>query len=250
MVYMTTTDVRLITPNWRVPEQVVAYSTVREGGVSCGSYSSLNVGDHVGDEARRVIENRKRLPYSKHLNWMKQVHGSNVARVSSTAANPLVCDGLYSEYANCFCAVMTADCIPILLTNKAGEQVAAVHAGWKGLKLEVIKNTLAQFDDAMCNIVAWIGPCISAPFYEVDNAILEQFSDYEDAFSVKPNTKYAFDLALVAERQLRSLGVEQITKADLCTYSNEHLFFSHRRSTHQGEKQCGRQVSVIGFRGS
>lgn len=250
MAYMTTNDVRLISPNWRVPEHVFAYSTVREGGVSSGPYSSMNVGDHVGDEVRRVNENRQRLPYSKRVNWMTQVHGNKVERISSTMANPLVCDGLYSDRANCFVAVMTADCIPILLTNKMGEQVAAVHAGWKGLKFEVIKNTLAQFDDAMRNIMAWIGPCISAPYYEVDDAIFEQFSDYEDAFSVKPNAKYTFDLALVAERQLRALGVEQIKKADLCTYSNEHLFFSHRRSTHQGQKQCGRQVSVIGFLGS
>lgn len=247
---MKISDFPLVFPNWRVPKHVVAYSTTREGGVSDGAFSSLNIGYHVGDEARRVEENRSRLPYSKYLHWMDQVHGNNVINLALNQSKRMVCDGLYSHQANYFCAVMTADCLPILLTNKLGDQVAAIHAGWKGLKTQVIKNAVAQFTCPKTEMVAWIGPCISEPCYEVDEVIFEQFSEYEQAFSIKPNGRYTFNLVSVAERQLQTLGIGSIVKSDLCTYSNEHVFFSHRRSTHKGEKCCGRQVSVIGIVGS
>ena len=138
--------------------------------------------------------------------------------------------------------------MPILLCDESGQEVAAVHAGWKGLETNIIKNAVGQFSCDANNIIAWIGPAISGACYEVDANLASKFRHIEGAIANSSNKgKYLLDLPLVAQIQLQKTGVENITQSNLCTYSDERRFYSHRRATHQNKRTTGRMVSVIGL---
>lgn len=235
----------LIMPKWSCPSNIVAYTTTRLGGSSTGDFVGLNVGVHVGDDLLLVKANRSLIPHSEKITWLDQVHSNRVVALPSA---DITADAAYSSSKSHFCAVMTADCVPILLCDESGEQVAAVHAGWKGLETNIIANAVGHFSCGANKLIAWIGPAISGACYEVDAQLASKFSYIDGAIANSTNRgKYLLDLPLVAQVQLQQAGVENITQSNLCTYTDEQRFYSHRRATHQNKRTTGRIVSVIGL---
>lgn len=235
----------LITPAWSCPANVVAYTTTRMGGTSIGDFAGLNVGAHVGDDLLLVKANRNLIPHSEKITWLEQVHSN---RVVSLPSADTTADASYSSSTSHFCAVMTADCVPILLCDESGQEVAAVHAGWKGLDTNIIGNAVSHFGSDAKKLIAWVGPAISGSCYEVDAQLASKFRHIDGAIANSSNRgKYLLDLPLVAQVQLQQAGVENITQSNLCTYTDEQRFYSHRRATHQNKRTTGRIVSVIGL---
>ncbi|HAX28487.1 MAG TPA: peptidoglycan editing factor PgeF, partial [Alteromonas macleodii] len=185
------------------------------------------------------------IPHSEKITWLEQVHSN---RVVSLPSADTTADASYSSSTSHFCAVMTADCVPILLCDESGQEVAAVHAGWKGLDTNIIGSAVSHFGSEAKKLIAWVGPAISGPCYEVDAQLASKFRHIDGAIANSSNRgKYLLDLPLVAQVQLQQAGVESITQSNLCTYTDEQRFYSHRRATHQNKRTTGRIVSVIGL---
>nr|WP_223858481.1 peptidoglycan editing factor PgeF [Salinimonas profundi] len=242
---MTITDSALITPRWAAPESIMAYCTTRVGGVSQGPFASLNVGLHVHDDPSLVLQNRSRLPGNDKLHWLEQVHGNDVLTLPSSQ---IKADASISRHRANWCAVMTADCVPVLICNNAGTEVAAVHAGWQGLYKNIIAKTIMAMQSPVSELMAWIGPAICQQHYQVDTQIADHFTQYKAALMKDIEAdKWRIDLPRIAALQLFSAGIANVTHAGLCTYSNNKRFFSHRRASHQQIPDTGRMVSVIGI---
>lgn len=246
---LTTTELPLIVPKWSAPPSVVAYSTTRLGGLSQGIFAGLNVGDHVGDNTKRVAHNRALLPLAENIHWLNQVH-SNVALALPNRESRG--DSSYTSSLNQACAVMTADCVPILMTDSKGETVAAIHAGLKGLQTDIIANTVERaFTRNRSEVLAWIGPHISVQHYEVSEADAASFGHVDEAVLPSENQgKVMLNLSKIATLQLIKLGVTQIEIDGRCTYADEARFYSYRRAKHQNKANCGRMVSVIAIKES
>lgn len=238
---------KLIVPEWPIPEGVAACSSTRVGGVSLDAWSSLNLGAHCGDNPDHVEENRKRMFAMGHLPskpvWLEQVHGKDVLRLTGEPYASKRADASYSNTPGTVCAVMTADCLPVLFCNRAGTEVAAAHAGWRGLCAGVLEETLASFDDAPGNIIAWLGPAIGPQAFEVGPEVREAFIEKDPqavrAFLPKGD-KYLADIYLLARQRLGNVGVTQVYGGDRCTFSEKDDFFSYRR-----DKTTGRMASFI-----
>ncbi|WP_034475237.1 peptidoglycan editing factor PgeF [Aestuariibacter salexigens] len=236
----------LITPNWPAPDNIVAYSTTRAGGASTGRYATFNLGHHVGDDPSTVAYNRSLLPHSSEINWLEQVHGTECVKLENINTSPAKADASYTQCRRVGCSVMTADCLPVLLCDKSGKVVAAVHAGWRGLAYGVIKNTVASLPVAPSSLLAWLGPCIGAEHFEVGSDVLRHFQDCSHAFVARQqNDKYLMDLHAAARVKLEACGVTDVYSYQGCTYAQEDKFFSHRRATHHAETPTGRMVTVI-----
>ena len=236
----------LIAPDWPAPASVQAYATTRQGGSSLPPWDSLNLGDHVGDEPLAVAHNRLTLtrtlglPGSAH--WLQQVHGARVADLSAgRVAAPA--DGSFSRQPGQVCVVMTADCLPVLLCDRRGRAVAALHAGWRGLAAGVLEQGVACFVEAgiaPAELMAWLGPAIGAAAYEVDEPVRRAFPDDREAFAENRRARWQLDLAGLARRRLAQAGVTACYGGQLCTFSDRRRFFSHRR-----DGICGRQAVLI-----
>lgn len=239
-------------PRWAAPARVRALSTHRTGGISRGRYDSLNLGTHVGDEAPAVQENRRRLRVSAGLPaepvWLQQVHGAEVEDLDlpkpASAGGPSPRDAALTRTMGRVCAILTADCLPILLADDDGSVVAAAHAGWRGLGLGVLGATVRALEVAPARLNAWIGPCIGAAHYEVGPevraAMLALDAQAAGAFRPTIGGKFHADLTLLARQQLQALGIVRIDAADECTYAHPARYFSHRR-----DGQTGRQATLI-----
>ncbi|MCW8107426.1 peptidoglycan editing factor PgeF [Alteromonas ponticola] len=235
-------------PDWDRPKNVTAYVSTRLNHTGYASddepYSENNIALHVDDDPEKVFDNRSLLPFSPRLCWLNQTH-SNVCvtlpYLSDTA------DASISRNRKYWCAVMTADCVPVLITNISGTEVAAVHAGWQGLSNGVIKNTLHAMESRPEDCIAWIGPAICKNCFEVDASFSNKFRQWPHTIEGRSAEKAYIDLPEIARCQLHSFGLTHITNSNLCTYENESLFFSHRRSQHKGYSATGRMVSVIGI---
>lgn len=238
---------KLIVPEWPISEGVAACSSTRIGGVSKGAWESLNLGAHCGDNADHVDENRMRmfakggLP-SKPI-WLEQVHGIDVLRLTGESYASKRADASYSNTPGTVCAVMTADCLPVLFCNRAGTEVAAAHAGWRGLCAGVLEETVACFADRPDNIIAWLGPAIGAQAFEVGPEVREAFIDKDpqavSAFQAV-GQKYMADIYQLARQRLNNVGVTQLFGGDRCTFTETGDFFSYRR-----DKTTGRMASFI-----
>lgn len=235
------------TPDWPAPSNIVAFQTTRDGGQSHGRYDSFNVGLHVDDNPTDVEANRAALPFSERITWLNQIHSDLCVDLPQSQA--VSADAAISRSSQHFCAVMTADCVPVLLTNKAGTEVAAIHAGWQGLVKGIIANTLARLASDVNETLAWIGPCISQQAYEVGDDVASQLASFESCIvpASSPN-KYLVDLPAIAKKQLQALGVPHVFGGCECTYQKADKYFSHRRAQHQGAVPTGRMVSVIGIK--
>ncbi len=213
--------------------------------MSQGNFSGLNVGMHVGDDPAHVQHNRVLLPYSEKFSWLEQVHGTECVVLENPLLTPVRADASFTREADVVCAVMTADCLPLLVCDRQATQVAAIHAGWRGLHDGVIENSIAKFDAPARDILVWLGPAISQHNFEVGDDVVNAFSQYPHAITEKPNGRFQLDLYTIARAKLATLGISQVYGGNHCTYAEEHTFFSHRRATHQGYQHTGRMVSAI-----
>lgn len=209
-------------------------------------YLGLNVGAHVGDDIISVRENRARLPHSDKITWLEQVHGNTVATLPTLSVEA---DASFSSRSAQFCAVMTADCVPVLISDNRGREVAAIHAGWKGLEATIIANAVMHFSTDPSQLIAWIGPAICGQCYEVNETLANKFSYYKNCVTPKKQAgKYLLDLPHIANQQLTHLGIKHVEQSHYCTYCRSDLFYSHRKATHSNYQATGRIVSVIGLR--
>lgn len=228
-----------LVPDWAVSSRVTAFSTTRLGGVSQPPYNSLNLGLHVNDEPAAVEENRRRLQDSFALpecpNWLNQTHSPDVIHLSgsNTATRPYNADGAWTTTVDTVVAVLTADCLPVIIANTQGAQVAVIHAGWRGLAAGILDNALAAFDSQSA-IHAWMGPAIGASAFEVGEDVLQAFVQrnvvHESAFTPRQTPgKYLADLYGLARTELSAKGNVTVTGGDYCTYSQAEWFHSYRR---------------------
>jgi hypothetical protein len=236
-----------ITPDWPAPATVRALSTSRSGGVSAGVFASLNLGTHVGDDPALVAQNRQLLQQQAQLPatpaWLNQVHGTQVLDLAHWQGELVSADASVSRQSGQVCLVMTADCLPVLFCDRQGRQVAAAHAGWRGLCDGVLEQTVATFAEP-AGVLAWLGPAIGPTAFavgaEVRAAFLAKDAAANRAFVPQGQGKYLADLYLLARMRLQAVGVTAIYGGDLCTYSADKRFFSYRR-----DGQTGRQASLI-----
>lgn len=244
----TLTPSDLITPNWPAPLNVKAIQTTRLGGVSSAPYTSLNLSDQLQDDGLKVAQNRQQLNYYVPTEpvWLKQVHGIRVINASNSLCLEEA-DASYSRDKQVVCVTMTADCLPLLLCDRAGTVVAAVHAGWRSLCAGVIEATVKSMQTIPGEILAWLGPAIGSTAFEVGEdvraAFMDQDSKAEVAF-VKHKDKWLCDLYQLAKQRLSNVGVDKIYGATVnevfCTYHDHDRFFSYRR-----DKETGRMASLI-----
>ncbi len=235
-----------IQPKWPAPEGVRALTTTRQGGVSQAPYDTLNLGDHVGDDPRAVAENRRRLREQLSLpaepRWLSQVHGCAVADAAGEGA--CEADAAIATAPGQVCAVLTADCLPVLFCDRTGTRVAAAHAGWRGLADGVLEATLVRLGVAPDEVLAWMGPAIGPAAFEVGDEVREAFIAHDpgagEAFTSAPGGKWLADLYTLARRRLGAAGVKVVYGGGLCTYSDAERFYSYRR-----DGVSGRIASLI-----
>jgi YfiH family protein len=246
---MTVSPVQLefLIPDWPAPHQVKAVATTRIGGVSTGDFAGLNLGMHVGDAPAAVTANRQLLCDHGGLPtpplWLNQVHGRTLVDTATASGTPTA-DAALTTVPRQVCAVMTADCLPLLLCNAEGTRVAAVHAGWRGLEAGIIQNALQEFQGE--DVLAWLGPAIGPLSYEIDDKVRDHFlrlntrlMDFDDAFEFSRPGHWYFNLYRTAKTILAAAGVTEIYGGDLCTLTDER-FYSYRR-----DGVTGRQATLI-----
>ncbi len=237
-----------IEPEWPAPSWVRAACTTRLGGVSRGCYAGLNLGGHVGDDTSAVSRNRailrERLSLPSEPHWLSQVHGCAVA---STAADPRGCDAdaAVASRPGDVCAVLTADCLPVLMCDRAGTRVAAVHAGWRGLADGVLEAAVSGLAVAPGEILCWLGPAIGPDAFEVGPEVRERFvreggPAANAAFRPGVGGRWLADLFLLAAQRLKAVGVRTVTGGGICTHSDPRRFFSFRR-----DGVTGRMATLI-----
>ncbi len=239
-------SVQWIRAEWPAPADIVAGTTTRIGGVSGGAYASMNLGDHVGDDPACVAENRQRFVAGCGLDaepdWLTQVHGTAV-RVAGDAA-PIEADAAIAREPGTTVAVLTADCLPILLCADSGDEIAAIHAGWRGLAAGIVGATLAHVRTPPGRLLAWFGPAISQPAFEVGGEVRAAFlagdAGAEACFLPNERGRWQADLYALTRRQLEAAGVGAVYGGDLCTVGDSERFFSYRR-----DGQCGRMATFI-----
>jgi YfiH family protein len=236
-----------LTPDWPAPPGVRALATLRAGGVSTGRYASLNLAAHVGDDAVAVAENRAQLqaavPLPSEPVWLDQVHGIRVVELESVA-RPGPADAAITRAAGRVCAVLTADCLPVLFASRDGAVVGAAHAGWRGLAAGVLEATVVALGVPATALIAWLGPAIGPRHFEVGAEVREAFlrddAGAEEAFERNLRGRFQADLTQLARRRLARCGLMGIFGGTGCTYREAERFFSHRR-----DGITGRQATLI-----
>jgi len=243
-------NIEWIEPAWPAPPAVRVLTTLRRGGVSTRPYDSLNLARHVGDDADRVARNRARLAEGAALpampRWLAQVHGSNIVEFGSADGHETEpqADGAISRVPGTVLAVLTADCLPIMLCNREGTEIAALHAGWRGLASGIVAAGLAAMRSPRASLLAWLGPAVCGRCYEVGDevrtSILTRLGDTGTAFTATRPGHWLADLPAVARLLLAAGGVGAIHGGDRCTLHEPDSFFSHRR-----DGVTGRMATLI-----
>lgn len=234
-----------IVPDWPAPTNVKALVTTRGGGVSVGAYASFNLADHVGDDPQAVAENRRWLRDCLPTEplWLKQVHGVRCIEIEKNLAG-VEADASWTDAAGRVCAVLTADCLPLLLCDESGAVVSATHAGWRGLADGVIEAAVKSLPAPAQKLMAWMGPAIGPEKFEVGADVRDAFFQHDaasaKAFTSIANGKWLGDLYQLARQRLNALGVTRIYGGGECTVTDEKRFFSFRR-----DKVTGRMASLI-----
>lgn len=241
----TLNEPQLIIPDWPAPSNVRALQTTRLGGISEGAYASLNLGDHVADDPMRVAANRQRLnPWlPSEPVWLQQVHATTVVHADRASCLPQA-DAVVTGATNTVCVVMTADCLPLLICDRSGSKIAAVHAGWRGLQAGVIEAAVTQMKMQPADLMVWLGPAIGPQAFEVGAEVREAFIQTDaaasKAFVQTSEHKWLADIYLLARQRLQAMGIFTIHGGDLCTYTDRQRFFSYRR-----DGVTGRMASMI-----
>jgi YfiH family protein len=236
-----------IQANWPAATHVHAVSTTRVGGFSFAPYDSLNLAMHVGDQPELVEKNRRELTKALSIPsapiWLRQVHGAAVVEANDGNLGKDA-DGSYTHCSDIVCAVLTADCLPVFLCDNAGQQIAVLHAGWKGLHAGVIASCIKEFASPHESIMAWLGPAIGPEAFEVGNDVYTAFTLIDDSFAECfvpcAENKWLADIYALATRLLNRSGVTSIYGGGYCTYTESDKYFSYRR-----DGQCGRMASLI-----
>lgn len=233
-----------IVPNWPAPPRVKALQTTRLGGVSQPPFDTMNLGTHVGDQSAAVQSNRQRL--LKYLPnqplWLTQTHSATVLQAADYQAD-LQADACVASLPQQVCVVMTADCLPVLLCDRAGSVVAAAHAGWRGLAQGILEATVHAMQLPAAQLMAWLGPAIGPQAFQVGEEVRQAFMQYDPAAAqafLPDGDKYLCDLYHLARMRLQALGLSQIDGGEYCTFSDPQRFFSYRR-----DQQCGRMATFI-----
>ncbi|SHG20584.1 conserved hypothetical protein [Microbulbifer donghaiensis] len=242
-------------PSWPAPANVRAATSLRAGGHSEGAYASFNLGNHVGDDEQAVLANRRQLRQELELpaepEWLEQIHSD---KVIEARADGLVrtADASFASGPGAVCAVLTADCLPVLFCDRAGTRVAAAHAGWRGLAGGILRSTVEALDCEPRELLVWLGPAIGPRAFETGVDVLEVFFENalngehmeEIAHCFRPHTEkplhFLADMYALARAELRQLGIDAIYGGDHCTVSETDKFFSYRR-----DKTTGRMASLI-----
>jgi len=239
-----------IVPQWPAPARVRAIVTTRNGGGSQGRYASLNLATHVGDDPAVVAANRAVLRswLPAEPVWLEQVHGTNIVMAESAPGErslPPVADGAWTRQPGVVCAVMTADCLPVLFCDDAGSVVAAAHAGWRGLCAGILERTVEAMRVTPARIQAWLGPAIGPGAFEVGTEVRSAFLQHDAGAAAafvagKKPGKWLADLYLLAKIRLARAGVIEVFGGDFCTYTDAQRFYSYRR-----DGVTGRMASLI-----
>ena len=241
-------------PAINLPSSTNTYHSLLNTEHLRSAFTAFNLGDHVGDCAAVVARNRTSLldylPKNSNIQWLEQVHGNHVVDVQTHDITPIKADAVITRNRDIALAIMTADCLPILLSNKEGSEVAAIHGGWRPLAANIIEQTIRKMKSSANDIYAWMGPCIGAEAFEVGEEVKQAFcaisEDFESAFQPVVlleqigENKFLADLHLIAQIQLTSLGVKDITQLKQCTYTNSKRYYSYRR-----DGKTGRMASII-----
>lgn len=234
-----------IKPSWPAPNCIHAYTTTRCNGYSQAPYAGFNLADHVGDSPAAIQQNREQLKTELQLpnepRWMQQIH-SNIVISHDLPTTATPADAAYTHNTNVVCTVLTADCLPILLCNKQGTKVAAIHAGWRSLAGNIIENAINAIGDN--NLLVWLGPAIGPSAFEVGSDVYQAFTHGDlpakQAFAKTDNNKWLADIYLLATQKLNKLGIYDIYGGDFCTYTDQQRFYSYRR-----DGLTGRMASLI-----
>ncbi|ERP96478.1 hypothetical protein Q666_04725 [Marinobacter sp. ES-1] len=242
----------VLRPDWPAPRRVRALCTTRKGGVSRPPWHSLNLGDHVGDNPGHVLENRQTLARfagldGNRIGWLNQVHGTEVVELTpATVGSRPDADASFTRIPGMACAILTADCLPVLLADRRGTVVGAAHAGWRSLCGGVLENLVAAMAVEPSELVAWMGPAIGPKQFEVGpevrEAFIEQSPEAASAFKsagARPG-HFMADIYHLARQRLRHAGVSSLSGGSLCTVRDQDWFFSYRR-----DGQTGRMASII-----
>lgn len=232
-------------PDWPAPGHVHAATTLRTGGVSAGAFASLNPATHVSDNAEAVRQNRRIVKTMLGLPaepvWLEQIHGNKVVDAGKTRSL-VQADASYTDEAGVVCAVLTADCLPLLVCNADGTRIAAIHAGWRGLLSGVIGNTVTAMGNQ--DLLVWLGPAIGPRCFEVGaevrEAFVEKSASFARAFKEHGNGKWLADIYRLAWVDLAALGIDRIHGGDFCTVTEHERFYSYRR-----DKETGRMATLI-----
>lgn len=232
-------------PDWAAPAGIRALSTLRTGGISSGVFDSLNLAAHVGDRLESVAGNRARLKAEFGLPaeplWLNQNHGVTTVHADDATPTPSA-DASWTARKGIVCAVMTADCMPVLLCSLNGDRVAAVHAGWRGLLGGVIESAIKTM--ATTGLMAWLGPAIGPDAFEVGDEVRAAFITrnpaFAPAFRQTGDTLWLADIYELGRIVLRQAGVTAIHGGAACTFSQPNDFFSYRR-----DRETGRMASLI-----
>lgn len=226
-----------ITPEWPAPKNIRAYTTTRDHG---------NIATYVDDNPDVVVGNITRLVEDLQLPetpvWLRQVHGDRAVRIDEQTESPEA-DASYTQQRHTVCAVLTADCIPLLVCNRDGTEVAAIHAGWQGLLVNVINASINALTSSPEDLLVWMGPALSQKNFEMGNEIYANFlnanPDYASAFQ-RQNNKWYLDGYAIAKKQLQDANVNAVYSGDYCTYDDKR-FYSYRRD----RGNTGRMTSLI-----
>lgn len=248
----------LIWPSCEKPPSVNLLATTRLGGVSPSPWNSFNLGINTQDTQERVLANRSLLAQSMRgveVQWLKQVHGAKGVVLQNSLASLLPeADFSYTRERGIACAILTADCLPILIWNRSGTEIAAIHAGWRGLAAGVIASALSHFQSPVSELAAWIGPAIGQKAFEVGEDVLDamavanleglqDLTRYCTAHSAVQG-KFYMDLVGIARVNLNGIGVDKVDGGIYCSYSDSERFFSYRR-----DGETGRMASLIWMEG-
>ena len=239
-------------PDWPAPDRVRALSTTRAGGVSGRPWDSLNLGSHVEDNPDNVQQNRLRLAESadltsERIGWLNQVHGTDVVELTPDNVGQIAkADASYTRHPGIACAILTADCLPVVLSDSEGTVVGAAHCGWRSLCGGVIENLVSAMAAAPETLQAWLGPAIGPDSFEVGPEVRDAFLEYDPkaarAFKAKGARAGHFmaDIYVLATLRLNHLGVSSVTGGGLCTVQDSDRFFSYRR-----DGQTGRMATLV-----
>lgn len=244
-------SMQLIKPDWPLQDKVTAFTTTRTDGHSSSPYDEFNLALHVGDNKKSVLRNRHRLEEflgtDISTKWLRQTHSTITVDASAIDADVIEADASFTQSKNIACAVLTADCLPLLFSDENGECVGATHAGWRGLAEGVIETTI----DAMSQIrkpnYVWLGPAIGPDAFEVGEDVFEAYihrnAEFKRCFKTQKSGKWTLNIYQAAKIVLKAADIEHIYGGEYCTYHDEKRFFSFRRNS-----MTGRMATIIARR--